>query len=577
MNGKFARVRSSGRCVPFLRMKHTRKRNTALMANISLLSRAAAGATLRRIPGPEKFDAMLREPTERTTASVSPEPATPVTLAVESHGIDTIPDGERWSKPKDIFWVVFGGANSISTALLGAFPIMFGLSFTDGLLAVCVGVVLGSLVLAPMALFGRQTGTNNAVASSAHFGVHGRIIGSFLALLTAFTFLALSVWTAGDALAGTISRLTGEEPPTWLTVIAYSVLTLVIVTICIFGYRLLVVLNRIVPPIVGVLFVLGVLAYAPQFDGGVAGSFGAGADRWSDPVFLSAFIGSVLIAMSCPISFGAFLGDYSRYVSRGVSSRRLMGAAFGAGVAPLVTFGFGLFTASVIATHQPDMIASGNYVGGLISLAPTWFFLPLGMIAIAGGLSTGTSLLYGTGLDFSSIVPRLSRVAATLVIAALAAVLIFVGKFGFAIVGTVSTLSTLVVICTVPWMGFMIVGYVARGGWYAVDDLHVFNRRQRGGRYWYQHGWNLPTTVSYLISAVLSLMFVSLPGQFVGPFASLVGGTDISIAVALGSSFLLAAIVARFFPEPSYVVNGSQPGWVPIREGSPAPITEPLD
>ncbi|MFB7575843.1 hypothetical protein [Streptomyces sp. NPDC056165] len=59
---------------------------------------------------------------------------------------------------------------------------------------------------------------------------------------------------------------------------------------------------------------------------------------------------------------------------------------------------------------------------------------------------------------------------------------------------------------------------------------------------------------------MLSLMFVSLPGQFAGPFASFVGGTDISIAVALGSSFLLAAIVARFFPEPSYVVDGSRPG-----------------
>ncbi|MGX1543936.1 purine-cytosine permease family protein [Streptomyces adustus] len=516
---------------------------------------------------------MLRERNERTSESVSPEPVAPLTLAVESHGIDTIPDGERWSKPKDVFWVVFGGANSISTALLGAFPIMFGLGFTDGLLAVCIGVVLGSLVLAPMVLFGRQTGTNNAVASSAHFGVHGRITGSFLALLTAFTFLALSVWTAGDALAGTVSRLTGGKPSTWMTAGAYAVLTLMIIAICIFGYRLLVMLNRIVPPIVGVLFVLGVVAYAPQFDGGVAGSFAAGTERWADPLFLSAFIGSALIAMSCPISFGAFLGDYSRYVARGVPSRRLMGAAFGAGVAPLVTFGFGLFTASAIATHQPDMIASGDYVGGLIALAPTWFFLPLGLIAIAGGLSTGTSLLYGTGLDFSSIVPRLSRVASTLVIAALATVLIFVGKFVFAVVDTVSTLSTLVVICTVPWMVLMIVGYVARGGWYSVDDLHVFNRRQQGGRYWYQHGWNVPTTVSYLISAVLSLMFVSLPGQFVGPFASFVGGTDISIAVALGSSFLLAVLVARFVPEPSCVVNGSQPGWVPLREARPVPIT----
>ena len=48
-----------------------------------------------------------------------------------------------------------------------------------------LGVALGALVLAPMAIFGPLTGTNNAVSSSAHFGVVGRIIGSFLSLLTA--------------------------------------------------------------------------------------------------------------------------------------------------------------------------------------------------------------------------------------------------------------------------------------------------------------------------------------------------------------------------------------------------------
>ncbi|MEU8660028.1 cytosine permease [Actinoplanes philippinensis] len=48
-----------------------------------------------------------------------------------------------------------------------------------------VGVLVGSLFLAPMGLFGPLTGTNNAVASGAHFGVRGRIVGSFLSLLTA--------------------------------------------------------------------------------------------------------------------------------------------------------------------------------------------------------------------------------------------------------------------------------------------------------------------------------------------------------------------------------------------------------
>ena len=65
------------------------------------------------------------------------------------------------------------------------FPILFGLSFWQGLAATVLGLVAGALLLAPMALFGPANGTNNAVSSSAHLGVHGRVVGSFLSLLTA--------------------------------------------------------------------------------------------------------------------------------------------------------------------------------------------------------------------------------------------------------------------------------------------------------------------------------------------------------------------------------------------------------
>ena len=60
--------------------------------------------------------------------------------------------------------------------MLGAFPILFGLSFWQGAAATVVGLVLGALVLAPMAVFGPVNGTNNAVSSSAHLGVHGRVV-----------------------------------------------------------------------------------------------------------------------------------------------------------------------------------------------------------------------------------------------------------------------------------------------------------------------------------------------------------------------------------------------------------------
>ena len=103
------------------------------------------------------------------SAAATPPKAT----RIETHGVETIPDDERSAGPLDLFRLIFGGANTIATVVLGTFPILFGLSFRDALLATLAGLLLGSLILAPMSLFGPRNGTNNAVSSSAHLGVHG--------------------------------------------------------------------------------------------------------------------------------------------------------------------------------------------------------------------------------------------------------------------------------------------------------------------------------------------------------------------------------------------------------------------
>ncbi|MEU8244157.1 cytosine permease [Actinoplanes missouriensis] len=125
--------------------------------------------------------------------------ARPRITDVEQHGIDTIPAEHRHSRPLDLFRIQFGGANTFATVILGTFPVLLGLSLWQAVAATVTGVLVGALFLAPMGLFGPLTGTNNAVASGAHFGVRGRVVGSFLSLLTAIAFYSISVWVSGDA------------------------------------------------------------------------------------------------------------------------------------------------------------------------------------------------------------------------------------------------------------------------------------------------------------------------------------------------------------------------------------------
>jgi purine-cytosine permease-like protein len=468
---------------------------------------------------------------------------------VEQYSFERIPDASRYARPIDLFRLLFGGCNTFSTSVLGSFPVLLGLSFQAGLWAIVIGVAAGTCVLAPMSLFGPRNGTSDPVSSGAHFGIHGRIVGSFLALLTSIAFFSLAVWSSGDALVGGAHEMVGLPVNTWTLSAAYGLFAVLVLTVCIYGFRFMLWVNKIAVWTASLLFVAGIFAFAGTLDLHFAGSV-----RWGLPGFWPAFLGAVMVALSNPLSFASTLGDWARYIPEWTPKPRVIGAVFLAQAATLVPFFFGLATATIIAAKAPQFIASSDYVGGLLAVSPRWFFLPVCLIAIIGGMSTGTTALYGTGLDLSSMLPRyLKRVSATLVIGLLAIAFIFVGRFAFNLVESVSTFSTLIDTFSCPWLAIMVIGYLTRRGHYLPDDLQVFNRGLRGGHYWFTGGWNLRAMGAWLPSSAAGLLFANVPGQFVGPLSLFVGGLDISVPVSLLTGGAIYTTLLWIFPEPAEV------------------------
>jgi purine-cytosine permease-like protein len=502
------------------------------------------------------------------------EHAPPPITEVEQYGIEPIPPADRTATPFDLFRVAFGGANTFATVVLGAFPILvFGLSFWQAVAATFLGIVVGGLILMPMALFGPINGTNNAVSSGAHFGVVGRIVGSFLSLLTAITFFAISVYTSGDILVGALDDLAGTGKPEWLLAIAYAFFAVVVLVICLYGFRFMLAVNKVAVVTATVLYVVGAIAYAGDFDAAYAG-FAKGS------ALLPAFIGSALLVMANPLSFGAFLGDWARYIPASAPRTKLMAAAFMSQFATCIPFIFGVATAVVIATKAPAAAKLGDYAGGIIQVTPEWFLLPVCVIAVIGGLSTGTTSLYGTGLDFSSVFPRLSRFQSTLLIGALSIGIIFLGRFALDFVQTIVTFATLIIVCTTPWVIIMAIGYVVRRGFYRSDDLQVFNRGQRGGAYSFTRGVNVRGMAAWIPAAVVGLLFVNIPGQFEGPLRNTaenlgfsgLAGVDISLVVAIGLAAVLYVVALLAFPEPRAVYGPEGPRFVRSSDAEPPPI-----
>jgi purine-cytosine permease-like protein len=480
-------------------------------------------------------------------------------LQIEQYGIAYIPDDERLSRPTNLFFILLGGSLTFSLFIIGWFPIAFGLSWWAAFTSIVAGGFLGALLLAPMGVFGPRTGTNNPVSSGAMFGVVGRLIGTFLEASASVAFAALSIWTGGDALVAGLDAFFGVEDSDAARVICYGILSVIVAAISIYGHNMMVGVQRFMVPTAGLAALIGVAVYAGDFDAGYAGT----PDAYALGSFWPTWFLSALIVLATTTSYGPYAGDWSRHIShKRFSDRQILVAMFLGGLFGMgLPYLWGAYTASaVIASGAAD--AATPYVFGLVEAAPLWFVPFLIYLGLASGTAQAVINTYGTGLDTSSIIPRLNRLQATAVACVVATSLVYAGYFWSELIESVATFLSLLAVFSVPWIITMIIGFVHRRGFFWQDDLQVFNRGERGGRYWFTHGLNWRATGPWLLGAVVGFFFTNT-AWYTGPGTDLTDGTDVGFFVSGLIVAILYPIVLKLFPEPREVFPpeaGAGPG-----------------
>ncbi|MFC6061371.1 cytosine permease [Streptomyces ochraceiscleroticus] len=462
-------------------------------------------------------------------------------MPIEQRGVDTIPDEERTSRPRDLVSILLGSNLALGVVIFGWLPVSFGLGFWPSVTSLTVGTLVGTLLTAPLALVSLRTGTNLSTSSGAHFGVRGRLVGSVIGLLLSLGYTALTLWVGGDAVVGTLARLIGLPDGGASYAAVYALLAVCTAAGAVYGYKLLLRLSRVLALGMTAILVVGLFAYAPDFttaapDGSayLLGSF------W--PTWLLAVVSA---GLSGPIAFITLLGDYTRYISpRRHSSRKVFWATcLGLVAGLLVPQLFGTFTALAVG-------AADDYAGPLVAGAPFWFLAPLFLAASAGSVGNAGLMLYSMGLDLDAILPKATRTQATYVVAGISTFFVYLGHFAWDAQDAMTSFVLLLTAVGTPWAVLTVIGFVRCRGVYDSEALQVYNRRARGGRYWYTAGWNVPATVTWAAGSVVGLAAVDTP-LYTGPLVPYTGGIDLS--------FLLSALVTAAL----YGVLTRRPATVP--------------
>ncbi|MFJ8632890.1 cytosine permease [Streptomyces sp. NPDC093568] len=466
-------------------------------------------------------------------------------MPMEQRGVDTIPEQERTSGPRDLVSILLGSNLCLGVIVFGWLPPSFGLDWWASVSSIVAGTVVGTALTAPLALISLRTATNLSTSSGAQFGVRGRLVGSVVGLLLALGYTALTVWIGGDVMVGVLGRLIGLPASGVSYGVVYGLLAAATVAGAVYGYRVLLAMSRVLAVGMTALLALGVIAYAPHFTTAAlpeAGGYLLGG-FW--PTWLLA---AVAAGLSGPIAFITLLGDYTRYISPvRHSSRKVLHATWlGLMLGLLVPQLFGTFTSYAAR-------AALDYAGPLVSASPAWYLVPLLLAASAGSVGNAGLMLYSMGLDLDAILPRASRATATYAVAVIATASVFVGHYYSSAQDAMTSFVLLLTAIGTPWAVITLIGFARCRGVYDAEALQVFNRRARGGIYWYRAGWNLPATVAWALGATVGLLAVSLP-SYEGPLLTWTGGVDCSFLLSGlvgGAAYAVLQPGARTRPSPT--------------------------
>jgi nucleobase:cation symporter-1, NCS1 family len=435
-----------------------------------------------------------------------------VATQVEVRSIDYVPLNERHGQLWHLGPLWFMGNAQIATLAVGVVGVSLGGNLLWSLIAVFLGVFVGTFFMAFHSAQGPQLGLPQMIQSRPQFGYIGALLVWLFAYVQYAGFNVFNTILAGQAGDKTIHL--AEKP-------GIVIATVLAVIVALIGYDFI---HRVEQ---GLTY--SFLAIFGVFTIGAIVTLGLPSGQLSLSNFdATPFLTQFGVTAGYQISWAIYVSDYSRYLPPDVTVRKtFLWTYWGSALGGFWLMALGALLAAS-AGKNFDTITSiydaGNGVfdgfGTIVLL-----FSALGLISVTALNLYGGSLTLISAIDsFVKITPTLFvRILTIGFTGALSLVVALLASSNF--LGNFESFLLLILYLFVPWTAVNLIDYyIVRRGHYAVAE--IFKPDGIYGR------WAWRGIAAYVIGLAAMVPFFSTP-KFTGPVAKAMNGADLSLFLGL--------------------------------------------
>ncbi|GAA5073286.1 cytosine permease [Streptomyces similanensis] len=425
--------------------------------------------------------------------------------ALETRGIEQVPDRERTARTRELFPTWVGANISVLLLTMGAsLVVAYHLNFWQALVVAVAAPAVSYGLVGFIGIAGKRGGAPGMALSRAVFGQRGNLLPGALIWVARWGWETINAVTGAYAVLTILKICFGVRGNGVLDLV--TLLVFVIATFAISGLGITAVqkCNKYATYLFGLFSVL-VLGYL-VVDTDWSAVFGHSAGSTA-----SVITGIGMIAAG-GVSWIPTAPDFTRYLPRTASSRAIVGHSVGGAgivVLPMVLMG------AVMAVSTPDLASAADPVSFLGEILPTWIAVPYLLIALIGMLLINSMSMYSAGFTAQTLgfkVPRHWAVSVNAVISlAFGGVLMLVAT---SFMGSFIAFLSLLAVAFSAWVGVFGADMLRRTEY----DGRAMADTTRTSAYWYRGGFSPAAVAAWAIGLAAGLMFTT-SDWFTGPLA----------------------------------------------------------